>query len=198
MPWGFFGPDDPAVGCPAAMLPDMEHLTITVGGVVRELPTIPVGNVGRVPLVEFIGDSELTNAAAQEMLALIPAGTEILLTVVTNALPLTHEISDRSGIPYVVARKKRRTYMQDPLIQQVPTLTLGVGETLWLDGPHAARLRGKRVTIVQDVVSSGGTAQALTRFVERSGGTLLGYVAAFNQGSAALPVRALQTLPQHL
>lgn len=157
-----------------------------------------VGNAGRVPLVEFIGDSEFTNAAAQAMLPLIPPGTDFLLTVVTNALPLTHELSDRSGIPYVMARKKRRTYMQNPLIQDVPSMTLGVAETLWLDGRHAARLQGKRVTIVQDVVASGGTAQALARLAERAGGTVAGYLAAFKQGNATLPLRYLHELPQSL
>lgn len=176
----------------------MDNLTVTVGGVERTLRSIRIGNVARVPLVEFVGDSEFTNATAQEMLTLIPEGTEILLTVVTNALPLTHEISDRSGIPYLCARKKRRTYMQSPLIQDVPSMTLGVTETLWLDGHHAERLAGKKVTIVQDVVASGGTAQALTRFVERTGGTVLGYLAAFKQGETSLPLKYLQELPKSL
>lgn len=176
--------------------PGSQALRVNVGGVTRELPTVRVGAVGRVPLVEFLGDSEFTNAAAEAMLPLIPPGTEMLLTVVTNALPLAHELSDRSGLPYVVARKKRRTYMQDPLIQDVPSLTLGVAETLWLDGPHAARLKGRRVTIVQDVVASGGTAQALARLVTRAGGTVAGYLAAFKQGDSALPLIYLQELPQ--
>lgn len=172
-----------------------DTLTVQVGGVTRHLPTVRAGNLGRVPLVEFIGDPEFTNSAAQAMLELIPPNTEILLTVVTNALPLTHELSDRSGLPYVCARKKRRTYMSSPLIQDVPSLSLGVAETLWLDGPHAARLRGKRVTIVQDVIASGGTAQALARFVEIAGGTVNGYLAAFRQGETTLPVASLQDLP---
>lgn len=180
------------------MLTGMNNLSVTVGGVKRTLPSVAASKVNRVPLVEFIGDSEFTNAAAQEMLALIPEGTDILLTVVTNALPLTHELSDRSGIPYVCARKKRRTYMQNPLIQDVPSMTLGVSETLWLDGPQAERLAGKKVTIVQDVVSSGGTAQALSRFVERAGGTINGYIAAFKQGETALPLKYLQELPKSL
>ncbi|BDP41192.1 adenine phosphoribosyltransferase [Deinococcus aetherius] len=175
--------------------PNPQAPRVTVGGVTRELPTVRVGSVGRVPLVEFIGDSEFTKAAAGAMLPLIPPGTEVLLTVVTNALPLAHELSDRSGLPYVTVRKKRRTYMQDPLIQNVPSMTLGVSETLWLDGPHAARLRGKQVAIVQDVIASGGTAQALARLVERAGGTLTGYVAAFKQGDTTLPVAYLQELP---
>lgn len=173
-------------------------LHITIGNVTRDLPTVRVGSVWRVPLVEFIGDSELTNAAAEALLPLIPPGTEALLTVVTNALPLAHEISDRSGLPYVVARKKRRTYMQDPLIQDVPSMTLGVAETLWLDGPHAARLRGRRVAIVQDVVASGGTAQALARLAERAGAQVVGYLAAFRQGDVALPLAYLQDLPAYL
>ncbi|EYB68172.1 phosphoribosyltransferase [Deinococcus phoenicis] len=177
---------------------DRTALSVTVGDVTREFPTVRVGSVGRVPLVEFIGDSAFTNAAAQAMLPLIPEGTEVLLTVVTNALPLAHELSDRSGLPYEVVRKKRRTYMQDPLIQDVPSMTLGVAETLWLDGPHAARLKGKRVTIVQDVVASGGTAQALARLVERAGGTVAGYLAAFKQGTSTLPLTYLQELPQSL
>lgn len=181
------------------MMPlDPKALPVTVGNVTRELPTVRVGAVGRVPLVEFIGDSEFTKAAAEAMLPLIPPDTDILLTVVTNALPLTHELSDRSGLPYVVARKKRRTYMQDPLIQDVPSLTLGVAETLWLDGPHAARLKGKRVTVVQDVVASGGTAQALARLATRAGGTVAGYLAAFKQGKSALPLIYLQELPQSI
>ena len=176
----------------------MNNLKITVGTVTRELPSVQAGQLGRVPLVEFTGDSEFTNAAAQEMLPLIPAGTDVLLTVVTNALPLTHEISDRSGIPYVCARKKRRTYLTDPMIQEVPSMTLGVSETLWLDGLHAQRLKGRKVTIVQDVVASGGTGKALARFVERAGGTVIGYLAAFKQGDSDLPVTFLQELPRSI
>lgn len=175
-----------------------QHFSVTVGGVTRELPTIQVGEMGRVPLVELIGDVAFTAAVADALRPLIPAGTEVLLTVVTNSLPLTHALAERTGLPYEVVRKKRRTYMRDPLIQEVPGLTLGVSETLWLDGRHAARLRGKRVTVVVDVVASGGTVEALTRLIERSGGTLAGVVAAFKQGEPRVPVAYLQELPKVL
>lgn len=169
-------------------------LSVTIGEVTRELAAIKVG-VRTVPLVEFVGDAELTNSAAQEMLGIIPEGTEIFLTVATNALPIAHELSDRSGIPYVCARKSRRTYMRNPLILDAESMTLGVGETLWLDRHHANRLQGKKVTIVQDVVASGNTAKALGRFVELSGGTVAGYIAAFQQGETDVPLRVLQQLP---
>ena len=175
----------------------MKSIQVTVGDVTRELPTIQVGAVRRVPLVEFLGDSELTNAAAEALLPLMRPETEIMLTVVTNALPLVHELSDRSGIPYVVVRKKRRTYMRDPMIQEVPSMSLGVNETLWLDARHAERLQGKKVLIVQDVVSSGGTGTALARLAERAGGEVVGYLAAFQQGGKKTPfeLTSLQELP---
>lgn len=175
----------------------MDPITVTVGTVTRELPTVQVGAVKRVPLVEFLGDSEFTKAAAEAMLPLLDPQAEIMLTVVTNALPLVHELSDRSGLPYVVVRKKRRTYMQDPMIQDVPSMSLGVNETLWLDARHAARLKGKRVLIVQDVVASGGTGAALARLAERAGGQVAGYLAAFHyEGKQrSFELTSLQGLP---
>ena len=171
---------------------------ITIGSVSRSLRTVPVGQVGYVPLVEFIGDSELTKAAARALLPLIPEGTQALLSVVTNALPLVHELSALSGLPYEVARKKRRSYMQRPLIQEVPGLTLGVSETLWLDSFHAQRLRDKQIAIVQDVIATGAVASALARLAERAGGTVNGYLAAFKQGETGLPLRFLQALPKRV
>ncbi|CAM3577676.1 adenine phosphoribosyltransferase [Deinococcus frigens] len=176
------------------------EVTVKIGGVTRILPSARAGSMGRVPLVEFIGDSEFTKAVAEEMLVMIPGGTEVLLTVVTNALPLAHELSHLSGLPYECVRKKRRPYMQDPIIQDAPSMTLGVAETFWLDSPHAARLKGKKVAIVQDVISSGGTAQTLARIAERAGGTVTGYLAAFRQGESALslPFKYLEKLPAHI
>ncbi|WP_261664434.1 phosphoribosyltransferase family protein [Deinococcus sp. Marseille-Q6407] len=175
----------------------MTPIQVTVGSVTRELPTVQVGAVQRVPLVEFLGDSEFTKAAAEALVPLLNPQAEIMLTVVTNALPLVHEISDRSGLPYVVVRKKRRTYMQEPLIQEVPSMSLGVNETLWLDARHAQHLQGKKVLIVQDVVASGGTSAALARLAERAGGQVVGYLAAFHYGGRQrnFEVTTLQELP---
>lgn len=173
-------------------------VSVTVGGVTRELPSVRVGEMGRVPLIEFIGDSEFTRAVAGALLPLIPEGTQALMTVVTNSVPLAHEVSAQSGLPYVVARKKRRTYMHDPLIQEVGNLTLGVSETLWLDRRHAQKLRGQRVAVLTDVIASGSTVEALARLVERAGGTVVGFVAAFRQGNPGMNVAYLEELPTHL
>lgn len=75
------------------------------------------------------------------------------------------------GKPYVVVRRKRRPYMQDPIIQEVESLTLGVTETLWLDSRMAEKLMGQNVALVFDVVSSGGTMNALEKVAQRPGPT---------------------------
>ncbi len=176
----------------------MPSFSVTVGNVTRELPTIQVGEMGRVPLVEFLGDAAFTNAVADALLPLLPAGAEVILSVSTSSIPLAHALSERSQLPYVIVRKKRRTYMRDPLIQDVPSMTLGVRETLWLDGRHARQLGGKQVAILTDVVSSGGTAEALARLTVRAGGEVAGYLAAFKQGEPRIDVRYLQELPKVL
>lgn len=176
----------------------VQSYSVTVGNVTRELPTIQVGEMGQVPLVELLGDVEFTNAVADALVPLVPEGTELLLSVSTSSIPLAHALSERTKLPYVIVRKKRRTYMRQPLIQEVPSMTLGVNETLWLDARHADKLRGKRVAVLTDVVSTGGTSEALARLVDRAGGQLSGHLSAFRQGEPRIEVRYLQELPKVL
>jgi adenine phosphoribosyltransferase len=172
-----------------------ETFLLKIGNLTREVPFVRPTPTTKLPLVEFLGDAPLAQAAAQAVKDLLPEGTEVLFTCETSSIPLVHSLSEITGLPYEVARKRRRPYMQDPLIQEVASMTLGVGETLWLDPRHAANLKGKKVTVILDVVASGGTIQALEKLVTRAGGTPHGRVAAFSQGKPKLELRALQELP---
>jgi adenine phosphoribosyltransferase len=172
-----------------------ETFTLTIGNLTREVPLVRPTPTTKLPLVEFLGDPALSQAAAQAVKALLPEGAEVLFTCETSSIPLVHDLSQLTGLPYEVARKRRRPYMQDPLIQDVASMTLGVGETLWLDTRHAANLKGKKVTVILDVVASGGTIQALEKIVTRAGGTPHGRVAAFSQGTPKLELRVAQELP---
>ncbi len=172
-----------------------ETYTLRVGELSRELPLVRPTPTRKLPLVEFLGDTQLSEAVAQEMQALVPKDTDVLFTCETSSIPLVHALSVLTGIPYEVARKRRRPYMRDPLIQDVASMTLGVGETLWLDTRHADKLKGKRVTVVLDVVSSGGTIQALERLVTRAGGQPHGRIAAFSQGQPKVEIQVMQPLP---
>jgi adenine phosphoribosyltransferase len=172
-----------------------ETYTLTIGNLSRELPLVrPTPNT-QLPLVEFLGDTELSVAAAKASQNLIPDGTEVLFTCETSSIPLVHSLSELLGIPYEVARKRRRPYMQDPIIQDVQSMTLGVGETLWLDVRHAEKLRGKKVCIVLDVVASGGTVTSLEKMIVRAGGKPHGRVAAFSHGEPKLEMQVMQQLP---
>jgi adenine phosphoribosyltransferase len=179
----------------SAILNGPETYSITVGGVTRDLPFVrPTPNT-RLPLVELLGDVELTRACALELQKLLPKETEALFTCETSSITLAHVLSELTGLPYEVARKRRRPYMDNPLIQEVASMTLGVNETLWLGTRQAARLKGKQVGIVLDVVASGGTMAALEKLVARAGGSICCEIAAFTQGKASVAVTSLQDLP---
>ena len=168
---------------------------ITLGGVKRALPLVrPSPNI-RLPLVEFLGDPELTRAAALEVQQRLPADADLIFTCETSSIVLAHVLSELTGLPYEVARKRRRPYMDDPLIQEVASMTLGVGETLWLAASHATRMKGKRVVVLLDVVSSGGTVLALERLVVRAGASVCGRLAVFSQGKPKIDVTTVQELP---
>ena len=172
-----------------------ETFEVTLGGVRRALPLVrPTPNT-RLPLVEFLGDAELTRAAALEVQERLPANTELIFTCETSSIVLAHVLSELTGLPYEVARKRRRPYMVRPLIQEVASMTLGVGETLWLSASHAERMAGKRVAVLLDVVSSGGTVLALERLVARAGATTCGRLAVFSQGKPSIDVVTVQELP---
>ena len=111
----------------------VDTFSLTIGGVTRDVPLVRLASNRRLPLVEFLGDTQLCEAAARELQKLLPDNAEVLFTCETSSIPLVHDLAQISKLPYEVARKRRRPYMNDPLIQEVASMTLGVGETLWLD-----------------------------------------------------------------
>ncbi len=173
----------------------METYPLTLGGVTRHVPLIEPLPGRRIPLVEFLGDPELVRAAAMALKPLVPQDTDILFTTETSPIPLTHVLAEELGLPYVVARRRRRPYMEDPLIQEVPSLTLGATEVLWLDRRFAERLINQRVALVSDVVATGETMRAMERMVRRAGGRVAARLAAFRQGEGLEGVLTLGELP---
>lgn len=173
----------------------MDTYPITVGRVTRHVPLVETLPGVKIPLIELMGDVELVNAAAEALLKHLPPETDCLLTMETSPIVLAHAMSEMSGKPYVVVRRRRRPYMQDPIIQEVQSLTLGVSETLWLDSRMAEKLMGQNVSLVVDVVSSGGTIAALEKVAIRAGAKVVARLAAFHQGTNKLPVTFLSEIP---
>ncbi|AWR87601.1 phosphoribosyltransferase family protein [Meiothermus taiwanensis] len=173
----------------------METYPITIGKITRHVPVVETLPGVHIPLVEIMGDVELVQAAAEGLVKHLPPETDALLTLETSPIVLAHTMSAICGKPYVVVRRKRRPYMQDPIIQEVESLTLGVTETLWLDSRMAEKLMGQNVALVFDVVSSGGTMNALEKVAQKAGANVVARLAAFHQGNSKLPITFLSEIP---
>lgn len=166
-----------------------------IAGVRRELPIVQVGPDVAVALLNLLGDTELTEAAAEELAKRLPEEAETLVTPEVKAVPLAHALSRITGKPYVVARKTEKPYMINPISRQVLSITTGRPQLLVLDGADIPLIRGRKVAIVDDVVSTGSTLAGLRELIESVGGQVVAVLAVFTEGTPRQDVIALGHLP---
>ena len=167
---------------------------IRIGDEVRELPIVDVGGVS-VALLNLLGDTALVEAAAEELARVLPERIEAFVTPEVKAVPLAHALSRITGVPYVVVRKTEKPYMVDAIARTVESITTGRPQDLVLDGGDVHRLRGRRVAIVDDVVSTGGTLHGLTDLLEEVGAQVAATMVVFTEGEPRDDVVALGHLP---
>jgi adenine phosphoribosyltransferase len=168
---------------------------IEIGGVRRELPVVPVAPGVAVALLNLLGDTDLVEASAEALAQAIPAEVDVLITPEVKAVPLAHALSRITGKPYVVARKTEKPYMINPVSRTVISITTGKPQLLVLDGSDVPLLAGKRVAIVDDVVSTGSTLKGLRELIEQVGGQMVAVLAVFTEGTPRPDVTALGHLP---
>ncbi|WP_152640264.1 phosphoribosyltransferase family protein [Thermus filiformis] len=173
----------------------MRTYPVEIAGVRRELPIVQVGPNVAVALLNLLGDTELTEAAAEALARKLPPGVEVLVTPEVKAVPLAHALSRITGIPYVVARKTEKPYMINPVSRQVLSITTGKPQLLVLDGADVPLIRGRKVAIVDDVVSTGSTLKGLRELIEDVGGEVVAVLAVFTEGTPRQDVVALGHLP---
>ena len=172
----------------------MKMHPIHIGPEHRDLPVVSVGAVS-VALLNLLGDAALTEAAAEALSKKMPGGVDVLVTPEVKAVPLAHAMSVRTGIPYVVARKTEKPYMVDAVSKSVLSITTGKPQTLVIDGANVDRIRGKRVAIIDDVVSTGGTLRSLSELLGEIGGEVVATLAVFTEGDEREDVISLGHLP---
>lgn len=173
----------------------MKTYGIEIGGVRRELPVVPVAPGVAVALLNLLGDTDLVEASAEALAQAIPADVDVLITPEVKAVPLAHALSRITGKPYVVARKTEKPYMINPVSRTVISITTGKPQLLVLDGSDVPLLAGKRVAIVDDVVSTGSTLKGLRELIEQVGGQMVAVLAVFTEGTPRPDVTALGHLP---
>ncbi len=170
----------------AARMNTYETYRVDVAGVRRELRLFEVAPGIRIAIINILGDTELVKAAARALAErLAPLHADVLVTAETKSIPLVHELSAELGLPYVVLRKHYRSYMGDALEVETLSITTGKPQTLYLDEKDRELLEGSRVIVVDDVISTGSTLEAMREVVERAGGTAVADAAIFTEGEQA-------------
>ena len=162
----------------------MKTYPIDIAGVHRELPICPLNENLSIAAFVIFGDVELTTATAAELIKKIPEH-DIMITAESKGIPLIHEMARQMGVNrYVLARKMPKLYMKDVFAVEVNSITTEKKQTLYLDGDDKAALCGKRVVIVDDVISTGESLRALETLVEQAGGQIVAKMAILAEGDA--------------
>ena len=161
-----------------------ETYTLHVAGLTRELTICKVNDHMDIAAFIMLGDAELTVAAATELLKKCP-DFDILLTAEAKGIPLAHEMARQAGNQkYILARKGPKLYMRDIVGVSVHSITTAKEQKLYLDGADAALMKGKKILIVDDVISTGESLHALEALVEKAGGIICGRMAILAEGDA--------------
>ena len=146
-----------------------ECYELNVAGVTRQLPIIQIAPNLAIASFVILGDCELVTAAAPLLAEKLPQ-VDYLVTAEAKGIPLVQELSRLLGLPYyIVARKSVKPYMEQPLVDEVNSITTQKTQTLCLDGKDALAIRGKRVALVDDVISTGESLQAIERLAQKAG-----------------------------
>ena len=157
---------------------------INVAGVRRDLPVCKVTDDLYIAGFVVFGDQELTVACAKALLEKAPA-YDYLITAEAKGIPLAHEMARQSGAEkYFLARKAPKLYMTGVFSSTVKSITTEKEQTLYLDTADAELMKGKKILIVDDVISTGESLRALEILVEKAGGIIAGRMAVLAEGDA--------------
>lgn len=157
---------------------------MTVAGLERDLPICPLNENLSIAGFVIFGDQELTVATARDLLAKAPE-YDYILTAEAKGIPLAHEMARQAGnAKYILARKGPKLYMRDIFCVTVQSITTAKEQRLYLDGADAALMKGKKILVVDDVISTGESLKALEALVEKAGGEICGKMAILAEGDA--------------
>lgn len=173
------------------------YYEIEIAGLKRKLPLCPITDSLYIGAFIMFGDVEITRAAATELLKIAPE-YDIMITAESKGIPLVYEMARQSNAEnYLLARKTPKLYMRNIFSVEVKSITHATVQTLYLDGDDAEAIRGKRVLIVDDVVSTGESLRALETLVTKAGGIIAGKMCVLAEGDAANrdDIKYLSVLP---
>ena len=162
----------------------METYKMKIAGLERELPLCPVSEHLDIAAFIIFGDVEITVAAATELLKKCPE-FDYIITPEAKGIPLAYEMARQSGKPYFICRKGVKVYMKNPVCVNVRSITTQKEQTVYLDGNEGEKIRGTRVLILDDVISTGESLAAVEKLVEKFDAKIVGQAAVLAEGDAA-------------
>lgn len=159
---------------------------LKIGPLTRTLPIIPINDTTAIASFVLLGDSQLAHQAAEQLSTKITVDFDYIVTLESKGIPLAEEMSRVTNHPtFVVLRKSVKAYMTDPLEVAVNSITTTDEQKLVLDGHDAQQLAGKRIILVDDVISTGGSLEAAERLLKKAHAKTVAKCAILAEGDAA-------------
>ena len=173
------------------------HYTMNIAGCERNLPLCPLNEDLMIGAFVIFGDQELTVASAGALLEIAPE-YDYLISAEAKGIPLVHEMARQHGDKkYFLARKAPKLYMTGVFEVNVRSITTAKEQKLYLDTADAELMKGKRILIVDDVISTGESLYAIEQLVEQAGGIVCGKLCILAEGDAQdrTDIKYLEKLP---
>lgn len=168
------------------MPPTRETHAVDVAGVKRNLPLFEVKPGLKIAVVNILGDTELVEAAAKGLAQkLAKVAYDVLITAEAKSIPLVHALSVQTRKPYVVLRKTYKAYMGETIQAETVSITTGKPQTLHLDEKDRELVKGKKVVLVDDVISTGSTLEGMRSVLVKAGAEIAAETAIFTEGEPA-------------
>lgn len=157
---------------------------MTIAGVKRELPICKLNDDLAIGAFVIFGDVELTQACAKALLEKAPE-FDYMVAPEAKAIPLIYEMARQSGRnDYLLVRKNKKAYMDGVFEVELQSITTAGKQKLYMDGADARKMQGKRVLILDDVISTGESIAAVEALVEKAGGNVVARMAILAEGDA--------------
>jgi adenine phosphoribosyltransferase len=165
---------------------ERDHYSIEINGLRRELPLFEIAPGVRIAVFNLLGDTDVVGAAAAGLARKLQGlDPDVLVTAETKSVPLVYELARLLDRPWVVLRKTYKPYMGTALSDETRSITTGAPQTLYLDEKDEPLVNGRKAVLVDDVISTGSTVEAMRRLMERAGADIVGEAAVFTEGDAA-------------
>ena len=162
----------------------MKTYTLHVAGLTRELPIIKLSYDLSIASFVILGDTEIVKKTAPMIAKKLPE-VDFVVTAEAKGIPLAYEISKILNLnEYIVARKSIKAYMEEPIEVEVNSITTTNSQKLYLNNQDANKIRGKKVALIDDVISTGQSLKALERLVEKAGANVVAKAAILAEGDA--------------